>query len=528
MHMSRTFCLTITAITITLCMASMASALQGEAATPSDEQVCAALLEQMPPPTIGRAFNVRVLRRDLDVLAAMLQLDQPQQVILESIYRDYESAFADGVATARASIAQLRPVATSRALVQQQQTKRVARQRMLSELREEIRTQDEAGELTAEQRRQMIQDALDRFEATFGEPSEVVPAEARARVIAFIREINAVTAEWMREHDVLEATFHGNVQAILTPEQSKHWPVAIRRLRRLNSISRGELSGEQIDLHTIVSSLDISPALQPEIESLLQAYDRELDAALVARNAFLDDMPSRLFNALDECKLQTVMNLIDREAMLRVSVRDVNDRFAEQFADFFSAREASRFIDTWGRRAYPRAFSITRGQRLFSTAMSAVSMDSATRTAVLELYQRLNAEMTAQRQSLLATIRLEQPRHARREMEQRIATIRGDGNTPVIDPVNDAIRQRTELERQYTNELADLIGAEAFKTLITSEMQSSQPQDPTERETAEENRERRRNILRQFDTNGDGRLDAAEREAMRNTIQEQAENSDDG
>ena len=128
----------VTAATLCCSTPRQAAAQQEAGETVADGEICMALLNSMPPPAVERAFGIRVLRRDLDVLIDSLSLDEAQQVILESIYLDYESAFAAGVTEARAAIAQLRPVTTNRAAAQKQREKQVARQRMLSELRGEL------------------------------------------------------------------------------------------------------------------------------------------------------------------------------------------------------------------------------------------------------------------------------------------------------------------------------------------------------------------------------------------------------
>ena len=512
-------------VTLLIMVTVSAQPVSAQQATeqPTDGDICARLLERTPP-SVDRAFTLKVLRRDLDVLSEELMLDEAQRVIMDSIYQDYVYAFDAGALATRTQMSELRPVSSAQDLARQQRERHTARQRMLTEVREEISQLEKDGELSAEQRQQIIQNALQSFNESFGASSTPDTAEARTQILTFLSQLNAITTGWSSAQSELEARFFSNVQAILSADQHDRWPGALRRVRRLNTISRGELSGEYVDLYTVLTQVSIDVSNTPSLEGQLTLYDAELDAALVARNAFLDQAGSLMFAALEECDLNAAMRVIDREMQLRVAVRDATDRHAEAIVGLLTGRQAAQFEEAWGRRAYPRVYNPTRAARLFTSAMGLVDLDSVTRSALLEHFQRYDGEMTSYRDTLVETIRREQPMIARRDFEQRIAELRGERLDSPANQITVALRGRLDVEQTYTAELAELLGNDHFQTLMSREMISTGPGRSATpvRQSANENRQERSAMFRTYDLDGNGQLDEKEVEAMRKALEAQA------
>src|SRR5262249_12730482 len=80
--------------------------------------------------------------------------------------------------------------------------------------------------------------------------------------------------------------FSNDVKALLTPKQLEVWPTVERSARRESGLRRGLISGERVDLVTLVDDLKPAEDLKTNLKPILEQYEQDLDRELVKRNQF--------------------------------------------------------------------------------------------------------------------------------------------------------------------------------------------------------------------------------------------------
>jgi len=479
----------------------------------------------LPRSELGEAFRSEYTRRDMQTFAEVLMLTDDQQGLLETLFRDYEEALHEGSDALREQMAPFRPPPPD-------EETRQTRRRVAEEIRQVAREMREESDKaqTAEQRRAVTDRYRDKIRALQDQLRELSPRTAdREQADEARRHREQLAEQWNARKTVLSDQFLANVRAILDEPQQQRWPILERRLRREKTIGQGELSGESVDLISIVHGLQLEQEIQSTLDQALQEYAIQLDNALKARNDYLDRTRGQLYEMLRGGDADTVPALVNTMIALHKQVRDVNDTHLEIIASAIDAAApeqphlAAQFRQDALLRGYPRIFRTTRLQRLFEEAKALDTLDDDTLADVITLEEAYLAELTAHNLRLLQTVKAHDPERMRQRYErmghrpdQRIA--RGEENagdeparTPIPrirdNPMDDAFAARRETDRQYTDRLQALLGEEHFNQLSGTRRGAGRFGDRPGRSG--------RDWIKEFDANGNGRLDPEEHDALR-------------
>ena len=174
--------------------------------------------------------------------------------------------------------------------------------------------------------------------------------------------------ETFRERgEKLQSTMLGDVRAILTSEQEAHWPRVERAIRRDQTLRRGFLSGERVDVVRLVDRIELGESEKTELDSVLIQYEIELDKALEARNnlqeSAMEDI-RELFRSGDEEEMQDMM---DKGRKASARVRDVNKRYFRQIESMLTGDARSEFEEAYRQAAFPQVYRGQRGGRVLET-----------------------------------------------------------------------------------------------------------------------------------------------------------------
>ncbi|MDY7108043.1 MAG: hypothetical protein SYC29_05350 [Planctomycetota bacterium] len=475
-----------------------------------------------PSPYVGDmrgALRPDFLRRDLGEMVTALKLDEEQQLLVETMFADYEAAFDEGVAKIRARMAELRPTPEP-----PNEAQREARRELRDKVRDVLaeareRARDAASE---EERRQIMQEYQERIRELREKmidlaPQRRDPAEDEQLAAEIDRELEA----WVHQKKQLKDEFFAGVQAVLHEEQRALWPAFERKLRREKTISRGQLSGESIDLFRILRAIDLPEEVRQQIAPSLGAYDVALDEKLRARNDYTSQSEQTLSEALRSGDQQSALAVVNRRIGMSQAVRDVNLEYAEAIASSLPEEWREVFMNEFNLMAFGRVYRATRGERMFEAAMELEDLDEETREAIQELQQTFLADLAARNEQLRQTIIGHEPSTVRRRFERRAPQAPDAVGARTEDPVQAAYAARREAVDQYIAQLEGMLTDEQLREL------------PSTRGTGRDLRRgslgpgRGGSLRDRFDKDGDGRLNETELEALREYLRQRRRGGDD-
>lgn len=467
----------------------------------------------------GRFFQPEYLRRDLVVVVEELELVPGQRAIVETLLLDYETAFSEASEAMRAQFSELRP---QRAQDPERREKRRGLFDGMRKLREEIQAQREQATDENPVPAEAIAELEQKMAALREEMIELRPQRPQGEELEQMMDaMRKVAQEWRRQRAALKRELETNLQSILTEDQLENWPDFERTLRRQKTLPQGRLSGERIDLMLLLRDLDLDAKTSAALEPVVEEYTLALDRALAARNEAIEPSWDEIFGAMRAGDVDRAVALARDGTTLRISVRRVNERYAETIAGVLaetaSQELAEEFRSIYKRRAYPRIFRPTRTQRAFNAAKEIEHLDEEVLAAIVALEGTYLIELTAKNRQLVQVTRKHEPDRGQRWLRWGAARMAGQRpqRRQEEDPIRETFAERTELDQKYRNRLEDL---------LTPEQVAMLPQQRQQREGRRGDRfgfggadaeERRARMLERFDADGDGELSEKERDAMR-------------
>lgn len=175
---------------------------------------------------------------------------------------------------------------------------------------------------------------------------------------------------WKAEAARAKSAFLDDLKILLTKEQADRWPLVERELRRFKSLDRGRIAGEKLDLIRLVDEHAPASWTTPDVANLLASYVQSLDAALTRRDAQLDTVDGPEFAKLahsDKAAAEAIWRTV---IALRVAVRDINLKTAEQVAALLPEGKGESFRNQVFRAAYPRIAKPSRTEAFIRAAAS--------------------------------------------------------------------------------------------------------------------------------------------------------------
>ena len=449
------------------------------------------------------------LRRDLRLVDDMLLVADEQLPMVEAFLADYEEGFQKAREEIQAKLRELReanrppePSAEEqeemRAMGTELREKMRAMRMMMSGNRELVDA--EAAEL------EELRSEIEAMRAKFQEMRmERMPEQDQIAEIA--RQASALRKEWLRNRASLEAEFTESLQVILNEEQLTLWDPFRRQVRRDRALPRGVLSGESLDVNTVVREFDASEAAA---EALL-AWEIELDKTLIERDNTMMEIDLDALVATLENDDKAARDAARSESKVRRDVRDANLEAIDSIAALLGERGDEFRLAAW-KKAFPRVYR----QTSFERALDAVRKIEGIDPLVLETVDRLEADFLTQLAELHEEARDATLEQELAQFEERFNQMRdrmnGERQRSDRDPTElDEIRERLrELEADSRETLEGMLTPEEIAQLPRAGDRRGGPRNDEQRG------DMRQRIIERFDSNGDGELDASEREnAMR-------------
>ncbi len=475
-----------------------------------------------PPFGLGDAFVADVLSRDAAIFVDELKLDETQQVLFETLFEDYQATFSDRVAEVRQELTALQP---------DRAEENEARRRLREQARDDMRDVLEEYRQQREQLQPGEDDAelLKQFEERTRAIQEQLraarqPAQDNETLQQALIDYTLRVEEWKKEKTQLRGHFMTDVKLLLTEDQQKLWPGFERRFRREKSLRDYELSGESVDLFKVIDELDLDQEQQALIAPTMEQYGLQLDAALRDRDETLQTDSQEIVKALDSQDRGQVEKMLERQIKKRVNVRDVNNHFVELLVHALPEETATEFQLAARARGYARIYRTTRAERILDTALELDDLDESTESTLQELHKQHSDEIRRLNEQLKISVEQHEPAQV---IERTLRRINWDQSTSTPfteDPIAQVFYARREYSETILDQLQTILPPEQYEQLpIGSIGPRNRAEDSRGVGQGEGSRGRGAGDgrgggginWRDFDFNGDGRLNDEERLAFR-------------
>ncbi len=233
---------------------------------------------------------------------------------------------------------------------------------------------------------------------------------------------------WVSEKARLNIEFLENVKSQLSDQQLERWPKLERAIRRDKLLHLGEISGESVDLLLLVKQLQLSRDTLRSMAPTLDAFEMSLDEALLARQTAMKAQQDQIREAMVNMDFDIGGAAIERIMATRVLIRDTQDNGATSIAAALPESSRAEFLRKWREDAYPKVYRIGSGERMFDSARRLAGLSEEQKASIGAVESSFRSSMEAIQDEMLATVRVEEPREARRKVEAMRA--RQSGGTP--------------------------------------------------------------------------------------------------
>ena len=486
---------------------------------------------------IQEMLQADFMRRDVPIFVDQLALDDTQEIVLETLFDDYESDFelrSDEIQT------ELRDLGRQmfQSMMPQGFQERMGEQwRDIRDEMEEIEAEE--GEITPERRRELIRERMTNMQEELQAEREEqgMGSEMNAAVAAIFDMLQ----EWTVEKAAMRERFVGSLKTQLDDDQLAAWAGFNRFLVREKSLPRSRLSGEGANLFFAIDEFELEEADFERIESLFDDYEISLHEALVSRDRFLETSAPKLYRALQQGSADEAKRIVERQVDYRKAIRDVNERYIQIFSAAVAENDqavGAAFSKAMNQAAHESIYRATRTTRAFEIALT-MDLDPEVMSAVTDLSTAYETELTSMNEKIYRAVRKQEPKDQLAEVDRMSSFLSGNfmgamgnrwGGGDEENPVREAYDKRSELDTSYYERLAALLTPEQLEELPAPRggrrgeggrggrgdrergAQGGGNQSFNMDRMPEEVRKR---LTERYDTDGDGTLSEAEMEAVR-------------
>ncbi len=465
-------------------------------------------------------------RRDMPLFAEQLQLDDGQKAIVESLLEDYEDGFSGGSEAVQADLMDL-----GRSMMQSfmgggaMGDMRERMRERFGAVRAELEEMEANGQpLSEEERRAFFRERMEGMQEEMMQEAMDSGAFDEARGV--MTEMLDILEDWVAKRTSLHDTFVGDIQIQLSDDQLVLWPAFDRFLTREKSLPRGRLSGEEVNLFAVVDGAELSDAAYDALDALFDQYEIDLHAALTARDRYLLSSAPQLFKAMRDGEVKDAERILKQQLQYREAVRDVNDRYRTNFTAAIADEAEKALLDgAILEAAYDRIYRPTWGQRAFEAALQLEGLEPDTLQAIADLQVAFLAELSGINRTLMNALRESEADRQVEEGTRMVAVMSGDLSRGMPfgpgargprggedDPFREGMDRRDTAEERYVEQLRAMLSPEQQEALPARRGGRGGPGG--QGGPGGGNADRRAEMIKQFDTNGDGELNEEERRAM--------------
>jgi len=472
----------------------------------------------------GGGMTPDYMLRDLPRFQLALELEDQQTIIVEQILREYDESFRECSDASRESMGNsFQSMRGSEDDPARQRTQELRdRSRQIREKLESAQNLgDEEGMKELQERLNgELQSIRDEMQQARTEQWQSPERQAAFEEIALLLQDQLRLKRQMREE------FEGDLVAILTEDQQSLWPPLERQLIRDRLLPRGRLSGETVDVMSLVDQQEYKDEVLITLLPVLQEWDEAVTSALTARDNHMVENQGALMSAMRTMDSNSGVDVMKTQGRLAEAVRDINDNAVGNIIMLLPEGLIREEFNSYAKeRGYPRIYRPTRTDRAFKAAMELDDLEPDILQAINELFDALQIEMAyANEQVLEATHRWESQEQIDR-MDRFAQRMSGTTSERPESPIRKAEDNRRSTEDNYLEQLRMLLTPEQIEALGGLQTRSERNAERGERGNWGSDRDRggnrgfeggREGFMNRFDTDGDGTISESEREAIRN------------
>ena len=200
-----------------------------------------------------------------------------------------------------------------------------------------------------------------------------------------------VGEQFGQRRQALQDRLLGDVRVMLTEDQSTQWPRLERAIRRNQSLRRGFLSGERVDLTRVIGQVELSDEQLAQVGTVLDGYEVDLDRALVARDEAQTRAMEQAREVFRSGDTDAGEELFEKQRKMSARVRDVNRRYAREIEGLLAGDHKARFQDAYKRSSFPQVYRPGRGQRVMELITAYEDLTEEQRDSIAsirETYER--------------------------------------------------------------------------------------------------------------------------------------------
>jgi hypothetical protein len=496
---------------------------------------------------VREALEPDFARGDVRIFVRQLALTEDQSGVLETLIVDYETQYepeSNAIQTAMSEIGRtmMRSFMTPERQEQMRQT--------WESIQAEMKEAEAAGAMDEEARGAFIRERMQKASEKFAAAAETsgIDAEIKAAMGQLLEKME----EWQSRKALLRDNFASGLKAVLDDDQLSQWPAFERFLNREKTLPRGRISGENVNLFLVVDELRLPPEEFAKVEPMFNDYEGRLDAALRARNSYLEESMPRLFKSIKDADANDAGRIFERQAELRGAVRDVNEEFRTAMVGALGESTWSKQLDKAVLAAgWDRIYRATATDRMFEEAMKLEDLDPAVLQSVVDLFGQYRMELTPINDRLKNLARTEEPAQIVRDGERFVGMIsqgiagmarnmgRGGpgGADGAEDPSRKVFDERNALGERYQDRLKALLTPEQWEKLPKGRGQGRGGQGGDggfggqggmQRILDRLPEEQRKQFMDRVDKNKNGEIDEDERQAVGEYMREQMGNMGGG
>jgi hypothetical protein len=272
----------------------------------------------------------------------------------------------------------------------------------------------------------------------------------------------------------IEETFASDMKLILTPEQVERWPAVERAQRRDQTLRRGFLSGERVDLFVLVEEAKLPEEAAAAVKPVLDQYDVDMDRELAKRNDTYENSFEKMGELRREGDMEGLQELIKEGREAGARVRDLNRRFARQLTDLLPEDQKPVFEMAFKRASFPEVYRPTQASRAITAAIGFDDITDAQKEQLNALNARYSRDLEGVNEKLAKGI---EEGEMNFDMGNFMNRDREEG------PLADLRRERRDVDRTAMDEV---------RKILTAEQQERLPKPDNDGQRRERNRGDRR------------------------------------
>lgn len=268
-------------------------------------------------------------------------------------------------------------------------------------------------------------------------------------------ELMEARGDFEETSEQMETTLLADVQALLTPEQAESgWPRVVRERRREQSLPRGLMSGERVDVIALVKDLDLSQEQSAALADTLNQYELELDLALIKRDQMQDEFRQNMRDLFRNGDQQAISDLFERGKQAATKVRDINSRAARQVEALLPPEPAATFAAQVRQRSFPMIYRPSYADRVIDAAAKFDDLTGEQKENIATIQAAFAQSITSiNRRMETAQVEMEESMTA----ERLGAMFRNGGDN---DAMRDLRGERRDLETSTIERLRSILTAE--------------------------------------------------------------------